>query len=214
IKYGQLRRQEIGIGIQTITPIMAVALGLPRDYGVIVSDVLPNSPAEASGVKPGDVLVSIDGQPADNLPSVNYMFRLRDSTDNVQLVALRGASQQTFSVPAVEVKSEFDNVASMADAEKNLVAPLGVVGIEIDQRILSVAKGLRGSYGIIVAARAAGATAEVPLAVGDVIRDLNGKPMNTLETLRSSLRTLPNGAPITLQIQREGRLMYLAFTLD
>jgi serine protease Do len=213
-QYGQLRRQEIGVGLQTITPTMASSLGLPRDYGVIVSDVLPGSPAEASGMKPGDILVSVDGQAADNLPTVNYLFRLRDSTDNVQLVVMRGTAQQTFSVPTVEIKSEFDNVARMADAERNLVAQLGILGIEIDQRILSVAKGLRGTYGIIVAARAAGATSDVSLAVSDVIRELNGKPMNTLETLRSTLRSLPAGAPVTLQIQREGRLMYLTFTLD
>ncbi|HSE33367.1 MAG TPA: trypsin-like peptidase domain-containing protein [Pyrinomonadaceae bacterium] len=213
-QYGQLRRQEIGIGIQTITPAMATGLGLARDYGVIISDVLPGSPAESRGVKPGDVLVSIDGQPADNLPTVNYMFRLRDSNNDVQLVVQRGTAQQTFSVPAIEVKSEFDQVSSMADAEKNLVAPLGILGIQIDERILSVAKGLRGPYGIIVAARVSGATSEVPLAVGDVIRDLNGKPMNTLDTLRSTLRSVPAGAPITLQVQREGRLLYVTFTLD
>ena len=213
-QYGYLRRQEIGIGIQTITPPMATSLGLSRDYGVIVSDVLPGSPAEVSGLKPGDILVSLDGQPADNLPTVNYMFRLRDSTENVQLVVLRGGAQQSFSVPTVEVKSEFDDVARLADAERNLVGPLGILGIEIDQRILSVAKGLRGTYGIIVAARAAGATSEIALAVSDVIRELNGKPMNTLENLRSALRSLPPGAPITLQIQRQGRLMYLTFTLD
>ncbi len=213
-QHGQLRRQEIGIGIQTITPTMAASLGLPQDYGVIVSDVLPGSPAESRGVKPGDVLVSIDGQTAENLPTVNYMFRLRDSSDDVQLVVLRGGKQESFSVPAIEVKSEFDSVASMADVERNLVEPLGILGIEIDQRILSVAKGLRAPYGIIVAARAAGSNTEVSLAVSDVIRELNGKPMNTLETLRSALRSLPPGSPITLQIQREGRLMYLTFTLD
>jgi len=214
IKYGQLRRQENGIGIQTITQAMAANLGLARDYGVIVSDVLPASPAESRGVKVGDILVSIDGQPADNLPTVNYMFRLRDSNNDVQLVVQRGTAQQSFSVPAIEVKSEFDTVSSMADAEKNLVAPLGILGIQIDERILSVAKGLRGPYGIIVAARVAGATSEVPLAVGDVIRELNGKPMNTLDTLRSSLRSVPPGALITLQVQREGRLMYVTFSLD
>lgn len=213
-QYGQLRRQEIGIGVQTITPTMAAGLGLPRDYGVIISDVLPGSPAEAMGVKPGDVLISIDGQPADNVPSVNYMFRLRDTTENVQMMVLRGASQQTFSVPAIEVKNQLDEVSALADPEKNLVAPLGILGIEIDQRIVSMAKGLRGSYGIIVAARAAGAATEIPLAVGDVIRDLNGKPVATLDALRSALRSLPPGAPVTLQLQREGRLIYLAFTLD
>ena len=203
-QYGQLRRQEIGIGIQTITPIMSASLNLPRDYGVIVSDVLPGSPAEANGVKTGDILVSVDGQPADNLPTVNYYFRLRDSTENAQLTVLRDGNQKNLSVPVVELKSELDDVSSMANAERNLVATLGILGVEIDQRIASMAKGLRDPYGIIVVARTAGATTEVPLAVGDVIRTMNGKPMNTLDTLRNTLHSLPAGAPITFQLQREG----------
>lgn len=213
-KYGQLRRQEIGIGIQTITPIMAASLGLSRDSGVIVSDVLPGSPAQLAGVQTGDILVSVDGQPADNLPTVSYYFRLRDSSDPVQLVALRGTNQQTFSIGAIEVKSELDDISGTADAEKNLVQPLGILGVEIDRRVAAMAKGLRDPIGIIVVARAAGATTEVPLAVGDVIRRLNGKEMTTLDGLRSTLRALAPGAPITLQIQREGRLMYVSFTLD
>jgi hypothetical protein len=68
-QYGQLRRQEIGISTQTITPDMATALGLARDYGVIVSDVWPGGPAETAGLKVGDVLVSVDDQPAPSARS-------------------------------------------------------------------------------------------------------------------------------------------------
>jgi serine protease Do len=213
-KYGQLRRQEIGVALQTITPTMAASLGLARDYGVIVSDVLPGSPAQAMGMQTGDILVSMDDQPADNLPTVSYYFRLRDSAESVKLVVLRGTAQQTMSVPAVEIKSELDDVSGAADPEKNLVQPLGILGVEIDRKIAAMAKGLRDAYGIIVAAKTAGATSEVPLAVGDVIRNLNGKQMTSLEMLRSNLRALAPGAPITLQIQRDGRLMYVSFTLD
>jgi len=213
-KYGQLRRQEIGVNLQTITPTMATSLGLARDYGVIVSDVLPGSPAQAMGVQTGDILVSMDGQPADNLPSVSYFFRLRDTAESVKLVVLRGTAQQTLNVPAVEIKTELDDVEGTADPEKNLVQPLGILGIEIDRKIAAMAKGLRDAYGIIVAAKTAGATSEVPLAVGDVIRNLNGKQMTSLEMLRSNLRAMAPGAPVTLQIQRDGRLMYVSFTLD
>src|SRR5436190_8344516 len=213
-KYGQLRRQEIGINLQTITPTMAASLGLTRDYGVIVSDVLPGSPAQAMGVQTGDILVSMDGQPADNLPTVSYFFRLRDSSESVKLVVLRGTTQQTLSVPAVEIKSELDDVSGTADPEKNLIQPLGILGVEIDRRIAAMAKGLRDAYGIIVAAKTAGATSEVPLAVGDIIRNINGKQMSSLEMLRSNLRALAPGTPVTLQIQRDGRLMYVSFTLD
>src|SRR5262249_1694037 len=57
-KCGQLRRQEVGMSIQTITHVMASSLSLPRDYGVIVSDVWPGGPAEAAGMKVGDILTS------------------------------------------------------------------------------------------------------------------------------------------------------------
>src|SRR5204863_9773293 len=69
-KYGQLRRQEVGMSMQSITSAMAKGLDLVRSYGVIVSDVWPGGPAEAAGLKIGDILVSVDGQPVDNLPTV------------------------------------------------------------------------------------------------------------------------------------------------
>jgi serine protease Do len=213
-QYGLVRRQEIGMSIQTITQTMAQGLGLPRDYGVIVSDVWPNGPAEAAGLKVGDILVSVDGQPADNLPSVNYQFRLRDTPEKVKLVVLRDGVQQGLSIAAVEDRSEFDAVSAQADPEKSLVSELGILGVEIDSRIAAAASGLRDPYGIIVVARAAGATSEVPLQPRDIIRMVNNKKMSTLEELRQTMRSIKPGVSVTLQIQREGRLMYVPFTLD
>ena len=213
-QYGQVRRQEVGMSMQTITPGMATALGLVRNYGVIVSDVWPGGPAEAAGLKVGDVLVSVDGQPADNLPTVSYFFRLRDSAEKVQLVVFRGGMQLNLSVAAVEERSEFDSVSAMADPEKNLVPQLGILGVEIDRRITAAATGLRDPYGIIVVARAAGASSEVPVQPRDIIRSLNNQQMSTLQGLRDAVRVLPPGTPVTLQIQRDGKLMYVSFTLE
>jgi serine protease Do len=213
-QYGQLRRQEVGISTQTITPDMAAALGLSRDYGVIVSDVWPGGPAETAGLKIGDVLVSVDDQPADNLPSVNYFFRLRDSTERVRIVVLRGTAQFVFQVATVEERSELDSVTPAADPEVNMVRELGILGVEIDARIAAVAKGLRAPNGVIVVARVAGTSGEVPLLVRDVIRSVNNQPVTTLQGLRDTVRALKPGTPVAMQIQREGRLMYLTFTLN
>jgi len=213
-EYGALRRQVVGMNIQTITAEMAKGLSLPRNYGVIVSDVLPGGPAEKAGMKVGDILLSVDGQPADNLPTVNYNFRLRDSTDNVQMIVLRGGKEVPLSVAPVEQRDDLDSVSSLADPQKNLVSELGLLGVEIDSRIAANATGLRAPFGIIVVARAAGATTEVPVQPRDIIRSINNREVSSLQGLRDAVRALPAGSPVTLQIQREGRLMYVSFTLD
>jgi serine protease Do len=213
-QFGHLRRQMIGIGIQTITPSMAVGLGLGQKYGVIISDVLPGGPAEAAGLMVGDILVSIDGQPADDLPSVNYFFLLRDSWEKVQVTVLRGTTQEVFNVATEEEGQDMDRFISLADPEHNLVSGLGVLGVEIDKKTAPMLAGLRDPYGIVVTARVTGSIGDVPLVPGDVIRSLNTQPMTTLERLRAALKAISPGTPFVLQIQRDSKLMYVPITLQ
>jgi len=102
----------------------------------------------------------------------------------------------------------------MVDPEKHLVPELGLLGVEIDAQIAAKVDGLRAPYGVIVVARTAGTTSEVPLQAQDVIRSVNGKDVSTLQGLSDAVRGLPSGSPVTLQVQREGRLMYVTFTHD
>jgi serine protease Do len=213
-QFGHLRRQEIGIGIQTITPSMATGLGLRQKFGVIISDVLPGGPAEAVGLMVGDLLISLDGQPADNLPSVNYYFLLRDSSEKVHVTVLRGTTQEVFSVAAVEEGQDMDRLISLADPEKNLVSGLGILGVEIDKKTAPMLRGLRDPYGIVVTARVTGSIGDVPLLPGDVIRSLNTQPMTTLERLRAALKAIASGTPFVLQVQRDGKLIYVPITLE
>lgn len=210
-QFGVVRRQEVGMSMQTITPALATSLGLSQNYGVIVSDVWPGGPAETAGLQVGDILVSMDGQPVDNLPTVTYNFRLRDSTEPVQLVVRRSDGERRLTMKAVEQRSDFDALSSLADAKENLVAELGVLGVEINREIAANAPGLRDPFGIIVVARTAGTANEVPIQPRDVIRAVNGRQIFTLQQLRDAIRALKPGSPVTLQLQREGRLMYTTF---
>lgn len=213
-KYGHLHRPEVGLQLQTISPEMAQGLRLARNYGVIVSDVTPGGPAEGAGVRIGDVLVSIDGRSAESLPFVVFHLFSRESGEKVHLDVLRGTQQMGFDVTLKERPHEMDQVSALADPEKSLVPQLGILGVEIDKKIASMVEDLRDPYGIIVAARAAGAAGEVPLTTGDVIRSLNGEPMTTLDRLKAAVQATKPGAPIVLQIQRDGKLQFVVFTLE
>ena len=213
-QFGHLHKTEIGIGIQTITPSLATALKLPRAYGVIISDVKPGSPAIAAGVQIGDVLLSVDGRSAENLPFVGLQFLSRESGEKIHLEILRGKEQLSFDVKAMDPPHDMDQIAALADPEKSLIPALGILGVEINDRVAALAPDLRDPFGILVAARAAGASIEVPLATGDVIRTLNGEPMTTLDRLRAALKSLPPGASVAMQIQRDERLLYVSFTTE
>jgi len=212
-KFGHIHRTQVGIGIQTISPILAAAMKLPRSYGVIVSDVLPESPALAAGMRVGDVLLTVDGRLADSVPYVSFRLMSVDAGAKVHLEVLRGNEKLAFDVPVIEPPHEMDQIASLADPEKNLVRALGIIGVEIDKKIAAMTEDLRDPFGIIVVARSSEG-ADIPLTAGDVIRTLNGQPMTTLERLRAALKSLQPGAPVVLQIQREQRLLFVAFTLD
>jgi serine protease Do len=213
-KFGHLHRPEIGISVQSITQPLADGLKLPRNFGVVISDVLPGGPSEAAGLRIGDVLLGIDGKAAGSVPYVAFHLMSRESGDKVHLDVLRGQLKLSFDVALMEPPKDMDQIAALADPEKNLVPALGILAIEIDKKVAAMAPDLRDPFGIIVAARAAGAAAEVPLTTGDVIRTLNGEPMTTLDRLRNALKALPPGAAVALQIQRDQKLMYVSFTLD
>ena len=213
-KYGHIHRPEIGIQLQTISPEMARGLKLSRNYGLIASDITPGGAAEAAGVRIGDILLSIDGRAADNLPYVAFHMLSRDAGEKVHIEVLRDSMQMSFDITLKEHPHEMDQISALADPAKNLVPQLGILAVEIDKQIASMIEDLRDPYGIIVAARAAGAAVEVPLTTGDVIRSLNGEPMTTLDRLRAALKAAPSGAPVVLQIQREGKLQFITFTLE
>jgi serine protease Do len=213
-QFGHVHRGEIGLEVQTISPGLAAALNLTRTAGIIISDVFPGGSAETAGVQIGDIVTAVDGMPVSGVPFFRFQLITHGAGETVHLDVLRGAAPLAFDVRVMQRPHEIDQLASLADPAKSLVRRLGIIGIAIDPRIAGALPGLRAPFGVLVAARAAGSTADVPLVSGDVIRALNGESITTVEGLRSALQGVPRGVPIALQIQRDEHLMFVSFTLD
>jgi serine protease Do len=162
-KYGHLHRGDAGIGVQAITPVLAEGLKLGVDSGVIISDVEPGSPAEKLGVKVQDVITSIDGHPVNNLPSLGTRLFMRSGGEQIKLGVLRGSNKLAFTLPVVELTSDFDSLATLLHSDKIRIPQLGVVAINIDPVLAEKLSGLRMASGVIVAAREAVSNADVSL---------------------------------------------------
>jgi serine protease Do len=214
-KNGEVKRGELGVFAQDITPIMAAGLSLARDRGVILADVEPDGPADRAGLRRGDLLVSLDGQAIVSASHLqNRIFR-RQAGDKVQFDILRGKQQLTISLAVRERADASSLLARFVHPERNLISRLGVLCIQIDKDIADMIPGLQRQYGLIVAAKSPGGQAQfIDLQPGDIINEVNTLPVAFIETLQSSLDELKPGDPVVLQIERNGRSQYLAFELD
>jgi serine protease Do len=211
-KYGHLHRGQIGMNVQAITPNLASGLGFTRDEGVIVSDVAPGGPADAAGLKVQDIILSVDEQPLDNVPSLVFQLYTRQPGEQVTLGVLRGSQTLFLKVAIIEVPQESVALTDLVDPDKSFLSALGIFGVQMDGTIAPMLLGLRVPSGVIVTARAPESrSADVPLAAGDVIHAINGTLVSTLDGLRSALDRLKRHSAVVLQIERAGKLMFIAF---
>src|SRR5438132_6561063 len=119
-KRGYVRRVELGISAQGITPELAAGLGLPRDSGVVGADVDPAGPAHDAGLREGDVLDTVDGRRIDILPDLTTaLYRASDA--HLKLRVLRDGKPVDLEVHGQENDHSLEEMADVADPDKHLV---------------------------------------------------------------------------------------------
>jgi serine protease Do len=214
-KYGHVRRPYTGLSVQGITPTMAAALHLPRDRGVIVSDVAASSPVEVRNLQPGDVLLSLEGRVLRDVSQFNLALLHRHPGDPVTLVVARKAGTVSIKFSLIELppNSEDSTASVEKDVQNNAITKLGIIGSENISRITR--NPMRPASGVLVAARLREAeTEDRDLVIGDVICSINNAPVTSVARLRSTLEGFKPGDPVALQVERKGKLMYVAFEMD
>jgi len=203
---------DIGIRVQAITAPIAAGLHLSRSSGLIVSDVIPGSSAEAAGIRVQDILLRLDGNFLDGPAQYATSFYGRRLGDRVELEMLRGFHSFTTEVTIQRGSNASDDLLDQIEVQKSVVKQLGIVAVALNDK--NARPGIRSKTGVLVAGKMAHSDVQPGLMVGDVIRSVNGSDVQVVEKLRSLLDGAKSGEAIVLQVERHGRLRYLSFEND
>lgn len=208
-KDGRVHRGEIGASFQTVTPEIARGLDLKREWGVIVSDVSPDGPADKAGLLPGDIVTSLEGKPMENGRQLEVNIYRRAAGEEVALEVERDGNPRIVKVTLSERPVDLDRLAALAKPEENLIAPLEILAIPVDSQILNIVP-MREPWGVIVVLSTGDAPpGGAPLAPGDVIRSIDKTSVRTLDDLRRGLAAHPSGSWVVLHVERRGKMMYV-----
>ena len=143
-KTGRMRRGEIGVTAQTVTPTLATGLGLGQTWGVVLADVTPGGPAARAGLRVADVVLRLDGKVTENARQFHVNLYPHAVGEVVHVEVLRGDRRLTVPVAVTERPDDPGRLADMVTPERNVVARLGILGLDLDEglaRACSVRSG-------------------------------------------------------------------------
>jgi serine protease Do len=203
IRDGRVRRPYLGILMQDVTPEIRKTLGSGApENGALVSEVNPDSPAEKAGVKPGDVIASIDGRAVDGSKAVQRTVLSKRIGQTLDLGVWRDGKSVKLSPTTGELPSD-DKDQVRADARDPGRARIGMSLQTLTPEVAGRLGVDRGTRGVVVTRVLAGSPAEeAGMREKDVILDVNGKRVSTAEEAVRLLSTARPGGHL-LRVKRD-----------
>ncbi|MGC1403895.1 MAG: PDZ domain-containing protein, partial [Thermodesulfobacteriota bacterium] len=205
---GHVTRGWLGVYIQGVTPELAKSFGLKDNKGALVAQVGPNSPAEKAGIAPGDIILEFDGK------------TVSDSKDLPRIVA-ETAVGKTVTVKVSREGKVIDRsltVGELTDKAEKAMTPSShkSLGLSVQDLTPEIAQGLglKKSAGVVVTqVEPESPAAEAGLQSGDVIREVNRKPVKNSDDFVRKLEKAKGQDTVLLFIQRGDNKLFAAVAL-
>ena len=197
---GKVDHARLGVTVQEVNQAFADSFKLPKPEGALVANVEPNGPAAAAGLKSGDVITKVDGQPVVASGDLPAHISLAKPGDRVTLEVWRQGKPEQLSAQLGGAK---DKPAAVAQNDKASQGKLGLALRPLQPQEKQQAKVDGG----LLVEQASGAAARAGVQPGDVLVSVNGQPVKDIEQVRGIVAK--SDKSVALLVQREGQQLFV-----
>jgi serine protease Do len=208
---GRVTRGWLGVSIQPLTPELARSFGSKDAKGVLINEVMTDSPAAKAGLKPGDILLEFDGRPLDGPGDLQRAVGLFSPDRSAKVKIWRDQGEKTLEI---KVGQAPDERQAQQQPRSGGGRSRSMLGLEVRPVTPEIARqlNLRTTEGVIVVRVEDGsAAAEAGVQRGDVVKQLNGQTVRTMADFERLSREIKEGDQLTVLIQRGSMSLYVAF---
>jgi serine protease Do len=206
---GKAQHARLGVGVQDLTQPLAESFGLPKPDGALISQVDAKGPAAAAGLKSGDVILRIDGEPIVQAGALSARIAQATPGEKVKLSLWRDQKAQELVVTLGRAGDDGKAVA-VADGQDESAGNTPRLGLALRPLSRDERAQTEIDHGLLVQG-VEGAAARAGLIEGDVVMAINGHPVDSVDALRKVLSAKPKS--VALLVWREGERLFVPVPL-
>lgn len=212
VQTGKVVRGWLGVSIQELTPELASQFGITETKGVLVSDVMDDSPAKKAGFERADVIIEYDGKSMDSPTHLRNAVAQTAVGKKVVVKLIRDKKPKTIDLTIVEQPKSMSQSGDEDGGDST--TPTGILS-SLDVRDLT--EELAGRYGlkssergvVIVRVKPGSTAEELGVREGDIVLEVNRQAVTSVKTFERIAGKLPKDQAVLLLLKRQGRTIYL-----
>lgn len=202
---GKALHGRLGVSIQDVNQSLAESFGLKRPDGALVASVARNSAAAKAGIKPGDVILEVNGEPVIRSGSLSSIVGMAAPGEKVKLKVWRDQKAQEIEAKLGGAEDAEKQAAASEPGDRNGQLGLALRPLTKDER-----RETNSESGLVVES-VSGPAARAGIEPGDVLIAINGKPVTSIDQVKSVMNGKPKS--VALLVERDGERIFVPVNL-